>query len=141
MEPVTGIVGKEAASGLFGMAKKWLTPNRQLRRELDLARARVATLEAQLDAKREFERRKAELECLADDDCLYRRKDGTGPYYCPLCLDADQKFVPVTHGTHEGGYFCRLHEHGFSTRELREKRRNTNHKIESGEMRPLSWMR
>jgi hypothetical protein len=141
MEPVTGIVGKEAAGGLLGIAKKWLTPNIELKRELELAKAQIANLEAQLDAKREFERRKAELECLSDDDCLYRRRDGTGPYYCPLCLDADQRFVPVTHGTNEGGYFCSLHRHGFATRELRERRRNTSHTTYRDRRRLLSRMR
>lgn len=83
MAPITGVFESKVADGLIGTARKWLSPNAELKKELEAAKARIVALEMQLDVKLQFERRKAELECLADDDCMYRRKDESGPYYCP----------------------------------------------------------
>src|SRR5580704_11136448 len=106
MDPVTGIVEKKAAEGAFNWLKNRMSPNAELEKKLEAAKERIVELEARLDAKKDFEQRKAELECLSDDDSIYRQKDGSGPYYCPLCLNADNKFIPLTHGSNEGSYFC-----------------------------------
>jgi TolA-binding protein len=139
MDPVTGIVEKKVAEGAFNWVRKRLSPNAELQKELEAvkdrleaAKRRIQELQAQFDVKKDFERRKAELQCLSDDDSMYRQKDGTGPYYCPLCLNADNKFIPLTHGTSDGSHYCSLHKQYFETLELRNRRRNNNQQRNSG---------
>ncbi len=114
--------------------------NQDLKRRLEIAKQKIVEMNSQLDAKKIFERRKAELECLPDDDCLYRRKDRTGPYYCPTCLDADEKFVPLPRGSSEGNYYCGLHKQTFQTQELRTRRRNTIQQLHVSGRRRHRWM-
>lgn len=125
MEPITGIVGKKVADGVFESAKKWLTPNSEMKKEVEALKAENEALKAQLDAKEEFKRELAKLECRPEDDNIYWAKDGSGAAFCPLCISGPEKlFTPLTHGMREGSYYCRLHEHYFETRERRERRRN-----------------
>jgi hypothetical protein len=147
VDPVTGLLVKRATDGVWESAKRALIPshamkkeNDELRRSLEFAKQKIVELSSQLDASKVFERRKAELECLADDDCLYRRKDRTGPYFCPTCLDADEKFVPLPHGASEGSYYCGLHKQTFETRELRDKRRSVTHSLRTRRGSRTSWM-
>jgi hypothetical protein len=141
MDPVTGIVEKKAAEGAFNWLKNRMSPNAELEKKLEAAKERIVELEARLDAKKDFEQRKAELECLSDDDSIYRQKDGSGPYYCPLCLNADNKFIPLTHGSNEGSYFCSLHKQYFETLALRNRRKQLREQHNSGgrRSRPGVW--
>jgi hypothetical protein len=159
MEPVTGMVGKKVVDGVWNSIWKRLrkptheamreveasrSEIRELKQQLQAAHAKIIELGGQVDAKAAFERRKAELECLPDDDCLYRRKDGTGPYYCPTCLETNEKFVPLPHASrnNEGSFYCGLHQQTFETRELRDSRRFRTQRThaEHGRLRP-GWMR
>jgi hypothetical protein len=135
MDPISGVVGKEAGKEVAASAWNWL--RRLFTRFGDLKKENEG-LKAQLDKKAEFERRKAELICYPEDDCLYQNKDGTGPYYCPLCLGADGKFIPVTHGT-PGTYYCKLHDHYFETKQYRERPRRIGPVKLSGR-HSHSWM-
>lgn len=146
-EPLTGLLVRKVTVGVWDSVKRALTPsyemkkeNDELKRHLEAAKQRITELGSELDARKVFERRKAELECLADDDCLYRRKDRTGPYLCPTCLDADEKFVPLPHGGSEGSYYCGLHRQTFVTRELREKRRSITQSLHTRRGSRTSWM-
>ena len=142
MEPITGIIGKKVADGVFESAKKWLTPNSELKKENEALKAQVEILKAQVDDKAEFKRQRAELECRPEDDNIYWAKDGSGAAFCPLCICGSEKlFTPLTHGTSEGSYYCRLHEHYFETRDLRERRRNNQSQRRSHRARhPQGWM-
>jgi hypothetical protein len=135
---ITGVVEGKAADGLFRAIVNRITPNAELRKELESAKREIAHLRQELDVKREFERRKSELECLVDDDCMYRAKDGTGPYYCPLCLDADGKFVPVPGD--EGHHYCSLHQRYFTTEARRERRRQKNRQYRDQSAERPGWM-
>lgn len=142
MVPITGVAEKKAAEGAFNWLRKRLSPNVELQKALEAAKERIVALERRLDVQEQFERRKAELECLADDDCMYRRKDGKGPYLCPLCLDADGKFVPLPHSNSEGSYFCSLHTRHFETHDLRERRRfNSQQRAQRPSGGRHGWMR
>jgi hypothetical protein len=120
MDPISGIVEEKAVESAWALVRGWWNRNRDLK-------MRVEALEAQLAAERspklELDRLLCELVCHSDDDNMYWKKDGSGPY-CPLCLCDKSKLIPLTHGTGEGSYYCRLHEHYFETQERRERVRN-----------------
>lgn len=95
------------------------------------------TLKERLDVRAEFERRKAELVSRQEDDNLYR--DANGRYHCPICLNADSKFVPVLNHF-EGSYYCVIHQQVFETEERRLRSRNVRPQRVNQKLGPYDWM-
>ena len=114
MEPISGAVEKKALDSAFAFIRKLWTWHTDIVKE-------NKRLHARLDPKAEFEQKKGELISRQEDDNLYKRKDGTGPYYCPLCLEHDGKFISVLNHF-EGSYYCAIHRQVFET-ECRRLRR------------------
>lgn len=142
MDPITGAVEGKVAGGLFDALMRRLRPDAELRKELEREKRENVELRAQLNREREFDARKVELVCRHEDDCMYQLKDGTGPYYCPTCLEVDEKFVSLPRfGTNEDNYYCIVHKHTFSTRERREKRNRPAPPIRFEGTGPHGWMR
>lgn len=121
MDPISGMVEKKVAESAWGFIRAWFTRNRDLKMQ-------VEALQAQLSEARSgelaFEYLMSGLVCFPEDDSIYQNKDGSGAYYCPLCLHGNKELMPLTHGLSRGSYYCRLHDHFFETHELRERRRN-----------------
>jgi hypothetical protein len=116
MDPITGMIEKKAAESVWAYFSRWFTEKRDLKK-------RVAELEAELTEARSeplaFERLMSTLLCSPEDDSMYWKKDGSGGPYCPLCLHENKKLIPLTHGSREGSFYCRIHTHFFETNELR----------------------
>ena len=128
MDPISGMAEKKVVESAWDFVRGLWNRHRDLKKQ-------VAALEAQLaderSGKLELDRLLNELVCRPEDDNMYWKKDGSGPY-CPLCLHDKSKLIPLTHGTGEGAYYCRLHDHFFETQERRERVRNHT-------SRPRSW--
>jgi hypothetical protein len=117
MEPISGAVEKKALDSAFAFVRKLWTWHTDIVKE-------NKSLHARLDEKAEFERKKSELGSRQEDDNLYKRKDGTGPYYCPLCLEHDGKFISVLN-QFEDSYYCAIHKQVFETEARRLRRKQT----------------
>ncbi|SRR5712692_1394573 len=142
MDPKSGVVEKKVAEGIWSVVRGWFTRNRDLKKQ-------VETLQAQLAEERSgglaFEKLMSEVECRPEDDNMYWNKDPRkGGPYCPLCLHADKKLIPLTNGNREGAFYCRIHDHFFETEELRmrerEAARNRAQPRQPGYGGPHGWM-
>jgi hypothetical protein len=121
MDPLSGVVEKKVAEGAWAVVRGWFTRNQDLKKQ-------VETLQAQLAEERSgrlaFEKMMSEVECRPEDDNMYWNKDvRKGGPYCPLCLHANNKLIPLTNGSRQGAFYCRIHDHYFETEELRERER------------------
>lgn len=100
---------------------------RELKQELEAREQRIQELERELAEERsgdlKFERLVSTLVCRHENDGMYWKKGTADGPYCPLCLNSDQKLVPLTHGNREGCFYCRIHDHHFETAELRQRER------------------
>ena len=116
IEPISGAVGKKAADSIWDAIRKWWNRHTELEK-------RIGFLEAQLAEERSgtlaFENKLAELERRTGES-IYWTKDNRA--LCPLCIESDQKFVQLVHGTTDGDFYCRLHEQTFETAERRQRR-------------------
>jgi hypothetical protein len=131
MDPISATVEKKALDSVIDAVRKlwsWHT---------DVVKENKA-LKERLDTKAEFERKKAALKSRQEDDNLYR--DANGTLYCPLCLNADSKFIPVVHHF-EGSYYCSLHKQVFETEERRTRKRGTVVAPPQTPGGPNGWMR
>jgi hypothetical protein len=128
MHPIPGVVEKKVAQSLG----TWIRNRFNRYRDQE---KRIESLEAQPVEARSgtlaFEKELAELVCRPEDDHMYSKKDGSGGPYCPLCIHADKRLIPLIHGF-EGSFYCRLHEQFFETQERRTRRSNYV-------PRPRSW--
>ena len=118
MDPVSGIVEKKVAEGVFDAIRKWFNRRKDDEKQIESLKAQLAE---ERNGRLAFERLMSELVCRPEDDSMYWRKDGSGGPYCPLCLHENKKLIPLTHGANEGSYYCRLHDHFFETQESRNR--------------------
>jgi hypothetical protein len=134
----TGTVEKTALDSFVAVVRKLWSWHTDVVKENKSRKEEIAVLKERLDVKAEFERRKAELTSKQEDDNLYC--DANGTYYCPYCLNADSKFVPVVNHF-EGSYFCSLHKQVFETEARRVRDRNRQQPRQPTYGGPQSWMR
>jgi hypothetical protein len=104
-------------------------------------KAKLKELESRLDEKQEFDRKLSELETRQEDDNLYRRKDGTGPFYCSLCIEHDHKFIAVFNHFADS-YYCHIHNRVFEleARRMRARQQQSSLPIERRPGGPHGWM-
>ncbi len=111
---VPPVVANEARKFGLEWLRKKVFRYKELQKENEL-------LKAQLDPQRAFERLMADMIPSNDDDGMYWKKDGSGPY-CPICLHKDHVDVPLAHGATKGTYLCAIHQTDYWSREYRESR-------------------
>ena len=121
VEPVTAVATKNGLAALWAGAKSYWNSRTGLKKKLEDSQRHCAVLQAQLDKETAFQRRLAEYVCKPEDDNIYWRADGQG--ICPLCVE-DERITPLTMDCHKN-YFCKLHDHAFTTKECREAREAT----------------
>ncbi len=138
MDHICATVEKKGLDWAIEVVRKLWSWHTDVVKENKALKEENKTLWERLDAKAEFERKKAELVSRQEDDNLY--KDKNGRYYCHLCLDADSKFVAVLNHD-EGSYFCALHNQVFETAERRLRSRNRQQPRQPSYGGPNSWMR
>lgn len=142
MDPITGVVEKKVAESVWTYLRGWFTRNHELKKQVETLQAQLAE---ESSGRLAFEKLMSELECRPEDDNIYWKKDGSGGPYCPICLLQNQKLGPLTHGR-EGAFYCRVHDHFFETKELRERDRQAVRNRAQAARRPSrfgphSWMR
>lgn len=113
---VPSAVANEAGKLSWGWVRKFLLPNRELKKRNEI-------LETQLSQQQAFERLKAEMVHSKEDDGVYWKKDGSGPY-CPTCLHADHRDILLAPGATHGVYACPIHGTSYWMRSYREQRSN-----------------
>lgn len=143
MAPISGVVEKKVAEGVWTAVRGWFTRNRDLKKQVE---ALQAELTEERSGKLGFEKMMSEVECRAQDDNMYWNKDPRkGGPYCPLCLHANSKLIPLTNGNRQGSFYCRIHDHHFETEDLRQREREAarNRAQRRGPHYggPNSWMR
>jgi hypothetical protein len=93
------------ANAVLKLPWQWIrrhwSPNAELKRE-------NADLKAQLSQQRAFEVLKHEMTYSKDDDGVYWKKDGSGPY-CPTCLHADHRDILLAPSATSDVYSCPIH--------------------------------
>lgn len=126
---IPGVVEKKLGESVWDSIRKFFTRYREQQKRIE---ALEAALAEERGGKLAFERLMAEMVYSKDDDGMYWKKDGSGPF-CPVCVHKDHIDVPLSHGATEGTYSCSIHSTDYWTREYRERRRS-NHIP-----RPRSW--
>ena len=116
-------VANEARKFGWEWLRKKLFRYRELQKENE-------ALKAQLDPKLAFERLMAEMVYSKDDDGMYWKKDGSGPY-CPICLHKDRVDVPLAPGATKGTFSCSVHGTSYWSHECRERLANRPPKFRS----------
>jgi hypothetical protein len=109
-------IANEARKLSWKWVRTQLFPNQDLKK-------RIETLEAQLGQQQAFERLKAEMVYSKEDDGVYWKTDGSGPY-CPTCLHADHRDILLAPGATSGVYACPIHGTSYWMRSYREQRSN-----------------
>jgi hypothetical protein len=75
-------------------------------------------LKAELEKQHQWAAIESDME-FVEDGCFYVRKSdkaaGKQIAYCPLCLKADKKDVPLDSQQGSGSYFCTIHKRTFHT--------------------------
>jgi len=107
----------------------------------------VMTLRAQLDERDAWKEVEADLDFMQDGAFWIRksqREHGTFIPYCPVCVGADHKLIPLTPMA-VGFYECAFHHTSYRTnayREEEERRKKQALADESafGIARPRGWM-
>lgn len=118
--PGSELAGKKAIEGAWAFIRNWFISKRQLEQRI---RELGNELAEERSGRVAFEQSLSGLECRAEDDGMYWKKDGSRGPFCPLCLDADRKLIQLVHGNREGSFYCGLHKQYFETRERRERDR------------------
>jgi len=120
VDPISGVIEKKVAEGVWTVVRGWFTRNRDLKKQVEALQAELAE---ERSGGLAVEKMMSEVECRTEDDNMYWSKDAKGGPYCPLCLHDNQKLIPMTQGGREGDFYCRLHDHHFETQERRERDR------------------
>jgi hypothetical protein len=120
MHHIPPIVANEARKFSFEWIRKHLLPNKELQREVETLKARVAQL---TDEKAAVEDLMSQMGYSKEDDGVYFKNDGSGPY-CPTCLHADRRDILLTQGATAGVYGCPIHGTTYWMRSYREGRSN-----------------
>jgi hypothetical protein len=138
MGPIGGIVEKKVAEGLWTVVRGWFTRNRDLKKQVEILQTQLAE---ERSGRLAFEKMMSEVECRSEDDNMYWNKDPRkGGPYCPLCLHANNKLIPLTNGNRQGAYYCRIYDHFFETEDLRQRERNRAQPRQPN-YGPHGWMR
>src|SRR5579871_3807422 len=141
---IPDVVEQKAAETAWAMVSSWF--HRWFHREGD-QQTEIENLKALLADERSgrlaHEKMRSELMCRSEDDHMYWKKDGSGGPFCPLCLDADMKRVPLIHGNRDGSFYCNIHKQYFETEELRQRKRQALQREDAprrARLGPHSWM-
>ncbi len=120
VDPISGVVEKKVAEGIWTVVRGWFTRYRDLEKKYEMLKHELAE---ERSPRLAFEKLMSELECHQEDENIYWRKDGKGGPYCGVCLNHDQKLTPMTHAG-EGAFYCCIHKQYFRTKECREREEN-----------------
>ncbi|SRR6266446_4285844 len=119
MDPVSGVVEKKVAEGVWAVVRGWINWHKDQRKRIEALEAELAEFRG---GERAFEKLMSELVCRPEDDHMYWKKGNSGGPYCPICLHQNKQLIPLTHVRNlEGAFECCIHKQCFQTEERRQR--------------------